>query len=82
MISEQCFDMVTEGSVDVGSVCVEVSNDVNGKDQLVIKYDTSSSGYCLTEVQAWAGTGDYPQEADGSPSTDNFPLKIDNISCL
>jgi hypothetical protein len=68
-----CFDMMAGQYHDAGIVCAELVNGGNG-DMVKITYDTSSTDYCLIEVQAYLGSS-IPVGSTGNPNVGLFPAK-------
>ena len=62
-------------------MCAELENGGTGGDKVKIEYNTNSSGYCMTQIHAYAGDS-VPVNQAGNPEPGQFPANVNLGSCL
>ena len=87
--SDGCTTLFAGQTIDAGTVCLEVDNNVDtsaqcgaGAKGVVNVTFMASGGWELTEAHLWAGTSisTMPQTKQGNPKIGNFPYNAGNIT--
>ena len=73
--ADHCYQLVAGQTMDAGSVCVDVVDDM-----LHVTYETSGD-WLLFEAQVWVGDDldDLPQTPSGNPKIGHFPYIVEDL---